>query len=283
MALNNKWLLEFAANVTSQNGEDGIVAKILDVIGSPVGWCVEFGAWDGKHLSNTYDLITRRNFSGVLIEGSPKRFAQLRETFRGNSRVTAVNSFVGFTAADGLDTILARTPIPEDFDVLSIDIDGNDYHVWAACTQYRPRLVVIEYNPTIASSVDFVQEADPRLHQGSSMLALTRLAQEKGYELVSATLHNCFFVRADFFPRFDIANNSVAAIRPDESLVTHIFNGMDGTVFVRGYGRLVWHGIPYRESRMQVIPRLLRGFPGAVGPIRGFFAKHFRSLRKRGL
>ena len=38
---NDRWLLEHAANVTSQNGEDGIIAKILEVIGTPRGWCVE--------------------------------------------------------------------------------------------------------------------------------------------------------------------------------------------------------------------------------------------------
>jgi hypothetical protein len=278
---DNKWLLEFASDVHSQNGEDGILAKILDVIGAADGWCVEFGAWDGRHLSNTYNLLANRGFSGVLIEGSPSRFRDLQAAFRDNPRVFTLNKYVGFTAADGLDAILAETPISQDFEVLSIDIDGNDYHVWKAVTRYRPKVVVIEYNPTIPSPVEFVQAADMSVNQGTSMLSMTLLARDKGYELVSATTHNCLFVTKELFPLFGIADNSVAAIRPDESLVTYIFNGFDGTVFVRGYGKLEWHKVPYLESKLQQMPRWLRRFPDTYGPFMRVIAKHYRSFKKR--
>lgn len=277
----SKWLLDHANNVASQNGEDGIIAKILDVLGVSSGWCVEFGAWDGKHLSNTHNLVANRGFSAVLIEGSAARFGDLQATFRGNPRVIALNRYVGFTPADGLDAILAATPIPHDFELLSIDIDGNDYHVWKAVTRYRPKVVVIEYNPTIPSAVQFVQPADMRVNQGTSILSMTQLAREKGYELVSATAHNCLFVTKELFPLFGITDNSVLAIRPDESLVTYIFNGFDGTVFVRGYGRLEWHKVPYVESKLQQVPRWLRQFPDTYGPVLRVIAKHYRSLKKR--
>jgi hypothetical protein len=281
MPANNKWLLEYAANVHSQAGEDGIIAKILELIGTPTKWCVEFGAWDGRYLSNTYNLIATRGFSAVLIEGSRKRYRDLVETFKDNPRIVPVNAFVGFSAADSLDTILAKTPIPLDFDVLSIDIDGNDYHVWNAVTRYRPRLVVIEYNPTIPNAVDFVQPADMTINQGSSLLAQARLGKEKRYELVAVTEHNCLFVRAEDFAVFGITDNSVHALRPSESMVTYIFNGMDGTVFIRGSGKLGWHNTPYVESRLQHLPRFMRKFPDTQGPILKFFSKHYRSLKKR--
>jgi hypothetical protein len=281
MPQNNRWLLDHAADVTSQNGEDGIIAKVLEVLGEPRGWCVEFGAWDGRYLSNTYNLIANKGFSAVMIEGSARRCRDLQATFKDNPRVLALNAFVGFTADDGLDAILSRTPIPVDFDVLSIDIDGNDYHVWNAVTLYQPRVVVIEYNPTVPTAVDFVQPADMSINQGASITAQVRLAKQKGYELVSATTHNCVFVRADLYPRFDIVDNSVAALRADESMVTYIFNGFDGTVFVRGAGKLGWHGIPYRESRMQLVARPFRRFPDTFGPIMKVLARHYRSLKKR--
>lgn len=277
----NRWLLEHASNVTSQNGEDGIIAKVLEIIGNPTKWCVEFGAWDGRHLSNTYDLIASRGYSAVLIEGSAERFADLERTFKDNPRVRCVNAFVGFTAVDGLDAILTRAGIPKDFDVLSIDIDGNDYHVWKAVAAYSPRVVVIEYNPTIPSAVDFVQVADMTVNHGSSILALARLAKSKGYELVAATLHNCIFVRAEHFSSFGIRDNSVEAIRADESMVTYIFNGFDGTVFVRGSGKLGWHNVPYRESRLQHVARPFRQFPDNFRGVMRFVAKHYRSLKKR--
>src|SRR5579872_1690072 len=100
--------------------------------------------------------------------------------------------------------MLVGTPIPRDFDLLSIDIDGNDYHAWAAVKTYRPKAVVIEFNPTIPNEVDFVQEPVTHLNHGASLAALVRLAREKGYELVSTTLNNAFFVEQKYFSRFNI-------------------------------------------------------------------------------
>jgi hypothetical protein len=278
--MHSKWLLQFARNVRSQKGEDGIITKILEVLGTKQGWCVEFGAWDGEHFSNTYNLIANQGFSAVLIEGSADRYRALTERFRNNPKVIPISAFVGFTANDGLDKILASTRIPLDFDVLSIDIDGNDYHAWKAVNQYRPKLVVIEFNPTIPSVVEFVQEADMSVNHGSSILSMSSLAREKGYELVSATDYNCLFIAKEYFPLFDIHDNSVRAIRPNEELVSYIFNGYDGTVFIRGYGKVEWHGVRYVESQMQHIPRLLRRFPDTYGPITKRIAKVYRTLKK---
>lgn len=281
MPTNDKWLLDHAANVYSQAGEDGILAKILDVLGEGTKWCVEFGAWDGKYLSNTYNLVENRGFSAVMIEGSAKRYRDLVASFKDNPRIVPVHAFVGFTPADGLDAILAGTPIPHEFDVLSIDIDGNDYHVWKAVSAYRPRIVVIEYNPTVPTGVEFVQPADMSINQGTSLSSIAALGQEKGYELVSVTEHNCIFVRRELFAAFGIADNSPRALRPNEAMVTYVFNGFDGTVFVRGAGKLGWHNTPYRESKMQHLPKFMRRFPDTHGPFLRFFSKHYRSLKKR--
>ena len=276
----NNWLSGFAENQNSQNGEDGILEKILEVIGASKGWCVEFGAWDGRHLSNTYNLI-QNEYSAVLIEGSTSRHAELVRNFAGNPRVIPVHAFVGFDADTGLDSILAGTGIPEDFDVLSIDIDGNDYHVWNAVTQYRPKIVVIEYNPTIPSNIEFAQEPDMSISQGSSILAHKNLGLQKGYELVCVTATNCLFVRADFFELFDIDDNSVETLRPDDSLVTYLFSGFDGTVFIRGHGKLPWHGFRIREKSLQQVPRWLRQFPSNYGLLKKILSRPYRSWRKR--
>jgi hypothetical protein len=277
---DDRWLLEYAANRYSQNGEDGIVRKVLETIGTPVGWCVEFGAWDGRYMSNTRALI-EDGFSAVLIEGSRERFADLQAEARVNPQIVAINAFVGVEPKDNLDVLLATTGIPEDFDVLSIDIDGNDYHVWKAVSRYRPRVVVVEFNPTIPTAVDFVQACDPSVNQGASIRALTRLAREKGYELVCATSWNCIFVRAEWFGRFEIADNSPEKLRVDEKLVTWLFCGFDGEVFVRGHGQVPWFGIPYRAAKMQQVAKPFRTFPSNHGPVMRFLSRQYRSLKKR--
>src|SRR5258705_11709352 len=154
---SSPWSAAFEKDITSQYGEDGILERIFELIGTANGWGVEFGAADGTLCSNTYNLIQNKNFSAVLIEADPKRHEALRKTYAGNPRIAAINCFVGFETADGLDAILKKTKAPKDLDLLSIDIDGNDYHVWAAVQEYRPRVIVIEHNYTIPNSVEFVQ------------------------------------------------------------------------------------------------------------------------------
>jgi hypothetical protein len=279
--IGSNWLSAYAADRNSQCGEDGIIEKILDVIEVSNGWCVEFGAWDGIHLSNTYDLIQNKSFSAVLIEGSKSRYADLVSNFADNPRVIPMHEFVGFDADTGLDSILARSDIPEDFDVLSIDIDGNDYHVWKAVSRYKPKVVVIEFNPSIPSNIDFAQVADMSVNQGSSALAHKNLGSQKSYELVCMTDFNCIFVRAEYYEMFDIDDNSIEALRPDDSLVTYLFSGFDGTVFIRGHGKLPWHGLPILERSLQQVPRWLRQFPSNFGPLKKFLSRPYLSWRKR--
>lgn len=61
-----------------------------------------------------------------------------------------------------------------------------------------------------------------------------------------------------------------------------VFNGYDGTVFVRGYGKLAWHGTPYRESKLQHLPNVLRKCPHTHGRLLRFFSRQYRSFEKRG-
>ena len=277
------WLSKFAQNVTSQYGEDGIIEKVLGIIGVNDKWCVEFGSWDGKACSNTYHLITGKSYSAVLIEGNPKRYKDLLKTFGDNDCVTTLNAFVGFNSKDGLDSILKETDIPTDFDVLSIDIDGNDYHVWKAIRNYKPKVVVIEFNPTIPPTVEFVQSADKRFMHGSSLLSITKLAKSKGYELVCTTTTNGIYVDEKYFKLFGIKDNSVGTMMTDQSGITHIFSGYDGTVFIRGCGVIPWQGIAYKESRVQQIPRWATRRVGDRNFLRRKMGKLFRRLRKKGI
>jgi len=190
----NCCLNEYAENITSQYGEDGMIRKILEIIDKPDKWCVEFGASDGKYCSNTYNLIENYGYFAVLIESDVKNYNKLIKTHKNHERVIALNTVVGVKADSGLDAILKKTDIPVDFDLLSIDIDGNDYHVWYALKCYKPKFVIIEYNPTIPNEIEFVQVCDMNISQGSSILSIDKLAKSKGYEPVAVTDTNAIFV-----------------------------------------------------------------------------------------
>lgn len=257
------WLLEFKRDEYSQTGEDGIIEKILEILPCNDKWCVEFGAWDGVFLTNTRHLILSKGFSAVLIEADRNKFVELQRNYAQHAdRVITINRFVGFGDDDNLDRILSETPIPQDFDLLSVDIDGNDYHVWKRICQYKPKIVVVEFNPTIPTEVRFVQPANPSLNQGTSLLSLVELGKEKGYELVSVLQFNAFFVRKEYFHLFQIESNAPEVLRTDLSAITYLFTGYDGKVFLRGACNLPWHEVDLKESSIQPLPSFLRKYPG---------------------
>jgi hypothetical protein len=281
--LQSNWLIKYAKNITSQYGEDGVIGKALEILGESDKWCVEFGSWDGKVCSNTYNLITAKDYNAVHIEASDKRFKDLQNTFAGNDKVHMFNSFVGFNQHDSLNTILVNTPIPNNFDFLSIDIDGNDYHVWDAFKNYKPKLVIIEFNPTVPPNLEFVQPKDISVTQGTSLLSMAKLGKEKGYELVATTTNNALFVDEKYFDRFEIKDNSVEKMMTDRSYITQMFCGYDGHVFLRGFKKMPLQQIEIKESRVQQLPKWARKVVGDRNVIRRKFGKYFRRLRKKDI
>lgn len=247
-------LENFASNVFSQFGEDGVIERLFQIIGDGNRWCVEFGAWDGRYLSNTCNLIENKGWSGVQIEGSAARFASLCENFKAYPNTHQIHRMVGFLRGeDSIDDVLGATPIPRDFDLISIDIDGNDYHIWDNLIDYRPRAVVIEFNPRIPNRMVFVQDRDMSIHQGSSAAALVELGKSKGYELAAALLCNLVFVRRTEFEKLGIADNSLEAMRPD--VPGSIFCGFDGTIY-NTLGRLGWNHkrVEVAQDGIQLVP-----------------------------
>ncbi|MGD8771100.1 MAG: hypothetical protein PVJ06_13760 [Desulfobacterales bacterium] len=275
------WLLDFKSNTYSQTGEDGIIKKILEVMPQNDKWCVDFGAWDGLYLSNTRNLIEAKDYSAILIEANKEKFAELQKNYAQNKNVITINRFVGFENENNLDQILKMTPIPNDFDFLSIDIDGNDYHVWKAMSYYNPKIVCIEFNPTIPTEIEFIQSADNSVKQGASLLSLVKLGKDKGYELVSVLKFNAFFVRSKFYPLFKIENNSPKVLRTDSSDITYLFSGYDGKIFLTGSLRLPWHGgIELRESKVQHLPRILQKHPNEYRNFEKIIWKLYRLFSK---
>jgi hypothetical protein len=275
---SSRWLNQFSGNVYSQTGEDGVIAKALSMLPERNRWCVEFGAWDGKHLSNTFNLVENEGYSVVLIEGDAAKYRQLCSDYPFKTQALFVNQFVGWSENDGLDRILASSPIPKDFDLLSIDVDGNDYHIWKAVEKFRPKLVLIEYNPTASNRIDFVQPPNPSLNQSNSPAALVRLGKEKEYELICVTGVNLLFVDSRFHDLFHIPDNSLALMR-DEDEVTSLYLGFDGSLIVDGPADMRWHG--GKVEVKQPLPRILRQYPPTYNRLQWYlFRLRSKFLRK---
>ncbi|MDA8991443.1 FkbM family methyltransferase [Opitutales bacterium] len=222
------WLYEHRTNVSSQHGEDGIVEKIFESIGATNKWCVDIGAHDGQFLSNSWRLVSQDQWSGVLVEADPTNFEKLASLYQDRSNVSCLQEFV--CEERSIDTLLEDKGIPNDFDLLSIDIDGMDYNLWAGLKKYRPRVVIIEANASMGPDVLFIQN-DPGKRIGSSALAMVELGREKGYELVAHLVSNCIFVRKEDFPLLKIKQNGLETLFTSP-FVPRVVSDLDGVHYL---------------------------------------------------
>lgn len=185
---------KYRKNVWSQNGEDGVTLEILKRLKINNGWFCEFGAWDGKFLSNTFFLISK-GWRGVYIEGNKTKYSKLvRNVKIFKDKIYPVCAYISAGGKNSLDNILANTPLPHDFEILSIDIDGDDYFVWKNLNNYKPKIVIIEVNSGYSPNVKITSA---KKNKGTSFLSMVTLGKKKGYLPIYHT-GNVFFVRKDY-------------------------------------------------------------------------------------
>jgi len=190
----------------SQNEEDGILLYLFSLIGTANKTCVELGAGDGME-NNTANLIVNHGWTGLLVDGDAANVARGREFYqRCPTTFCFPPTFAqGWIDAEGIDALITTNGIHGEIDLLSIDIDGNDYWVWKAVESIRPRVVVVECHNiwtadravTIPYRRDFNKYDVHPDYSGASLLALVKLGRAKGYRLVGCHRYgfNAFFVR----------------------------------------------------------------------------------------
>lgn len=198
-----KKLNRHEAQVFSQGGEDGIVSEIFRRIGTTNRVFVEIGIGDTLENNTIYPLAL--GWSGFWIDGgeSPARMA--RRHFSGPIREGRLKFSQALVTADNAPDLLREMGVPAEFDLLSLDIDRNTYWVWAALRAFKPRAVVMEYNPLWPAEADWKVRYDAGLswngtaYFGASLKAMELLGRELGYALVGCSLSgvNAFFVRVD--------------------------------------------------------------------------------------
>ncbi len=189
--------------VYSQNGEDGIIEEIFNRIGTTNSFFVEFGVGNGLENNTAFLLI--KQWRGCWLEGSADFVASIRHTFKSAIESGNLTVQQAFITAENIEALFEQTGVPPEFDLLSIDIDGNDYWVWNALERYRPRVVVIEYNSIFPPSVEWIKAYkadsvwDGTSNFSASLKSLELLGAQKGYSLVGCEFMgvNAFFVRSD--------------------------------------------------------------------------------------
>lgn len=185
-------LEKYKKDIYSQNGEDGVIEYLLKELNINNGFFVDVGAWDGKYLSNTYHLL-ELGWGGLDIEANRNHFVGLIKVANIFPKLQIMLREV---TPYEIDNLLDMYNVPEEFDLLNIDIDCYDYWVWDSMKKYKPKIVIIECNGML--DYDYVQP--PKVgypgKKGSSKSSLIKLGESKGYKFVGM-VGNLFFVRED--------------------------------------------------------------------------------------
>jgi hypothetical protein len=198
-----KRLLRYGFKAYSQSDEDGIIQEIFKRIGVVHRTFIEFGVETGIECNTAMLLVA--GWRGLWIEAAKEDAAQIRRELASFLKDGALKLVESLVTAENVNTLFERAGFTGEIDLLSIDIDYNDYWVWKAIDIIKPRVVVIEYNATLPPPLSLVVPYAPTTawngsnYFGASLEALARLGTSKDYRLVSCNISgvNAFFVRDD--------------------------------------------------------------------------------------
>lgn len=189
---------KYAVNGLSRFGEGALVKHLTNTIEltskftSKSPFLVEIGIHPDE--GNTLELIQESDWDGLWIDVRPREVP--------NDDIKRFPIHGHWIRTSNINPIFSEYNVPWDFDVFSIDIDGNDYWIWDTLL-YQPRIVVIEYNPHLlideSKVVPYKDAWNWRgdRYYGASLKALHKLGIKKGYTLIGAYCHNAFFIRND--------------------------------------------------------------------------------------
>lgn len=196
----------------SQNGEDGIVLRILEAVGFTNRYYVEFGVQDGTEC-NARILREHLNFTGLMMDG-------------GNENA-GINLKREFITVDNIIGIFRENKVPTEFDFLSVDTDAFDWWLLMRLLRdspYRPRVIMVETNPSLGVGTESFRErfseanaqpmtmVHPHLtdlktwdlsrYHGANPAAFRKLGRLFGYEMVYCEMCgvNCILVHRDAIP-----------------------------------------------------------------------------------
>lgn len=211
--------------IYSKHGCDGLLLYIFSKIGIINHTFVEMGVENGREC-NTANLSLNFGWNGLLVDAN-EDWVKSAQDFYKEYKVKAVACFV---KAENINQLIRDNGIGGEIDLLSIDIDGNDYWVWQAIDIINPRVVVIEYNAAMGLN-SITKKYNPEFHYqetyrkiplyfGASLVALSKLAREKGYILAGCDSHG----HDAYFIRKDVAKDKFAELSPEKAFYPNPFN-----------------------------------------------------------
>jgi len=182
--------------VHSQFEEDGILLYIFSMIGAKSKKVLEICAGEGIE-SMSANLIINHGWEGLLFDGD-KKLVENGLKFFGQNEMTWLHPPIfkqAWITRENSNDLISKNGFSGEIDLLSLDLDGNDYHIMEAMNVVKPRVIICETHNAIPSEKaltipyksDFNRMTGPHIDFMSvSLLAMTKLLNAKGYRLVGS-------------------------------------------------------------------------------------------------
>jgi len=200
----------FEKKIFSQNGEDGITVKLMELIyngNNDNKFYVEFGVENGTEC-NTRILRELYNWTGLQMDGSYY-----------NDKINLQKEFI---TKENIVQLFVKYNVPQNINVLSVDIDFNDFYcLKEILANYKCDIIICEYNATHSYNEDKIiiydknGRWDGSNYFGASLLSLDKLAKKYNYSLIYCNANgvNSFFVHNDLIKDKNIQFKNVGNIK----------------------------------------------------------------------
>lgn len=185
MNLNN-----FEQKIWSQNGEDGITMKLIELLDiNEQKFYVEFGVENGNECNTK--ILRELKWDGLIMDGGYE-----------NKNINLQKEFI---TKENINELFKKYNVPKKINVLSVDIDYNDFYVLKEIIkEYTMDIIICEYNSSHLPTEDCIVIYNPQgkwdgtNYFGVSLLTLTKLLTD--YILVCCDNNgvNAFFIHKKF-------------------------------------------------------------------------------------
>ncbi|MFT5113696.1 MAG: hypothetical protein ACI8P9_003027 [Parasphingorhabdus sp.] len=213
----------YAYRVFSQHREDGIIDHLLQQVPDRTGKFIEFGFSPSQ--CNCINLLINYKYQGLFMDSNASN-CEIAEGVLPRFNIPGTMIQQAFLDLTNINPLISKANLGDTVDVLSIDVDGNDYWFWESI-ETDANVVVVEYNGSFgaerAISVPYNAEFDrykahsSGFYHGASLKALACLGEQKGMALVGTDVSgvNAFFIKRKFLSANLLEMDVSQAFRPN--------------------------------------------------------------------